>query len=337
MRGGMKIRVGTLNIFNNIFHHAREQIFNYSSEYANSISRQHLLYSHLFATPLDIICLQEVDLFMVRELKRECTNYDLTLHSPVLGAVSPKSNNCCVIYKKSYKLLGERHFDLEKAVQKHFTNYSSESRCEIQDAFLRELTKRQSAATMILLELSERNIFLGICNCHIHWNPSYADIKLFHTYLIVKEFYQFVRTNLPDFPFIPLLLMGDFNSTPFQEDHGNAPHTHLSGVYELITTGKLSKMHAHHPAQLRNDEVFYMYPDLNIEPFKSAFKEVNGNEPVFTNKTETFSGCIDFIFYKGLVPISAETTPNQLSEVERLPNSTFPSDHILLTSEMFLV
>ncbi|SBT30655.1 carbon catabolite repressor protein 4, putative [Plasmodium ovale wallikeri] len=276
MRGGMKIRVGTLNIFNNIFHHAREQIFNYSSEYANSISRQHLLYSHLFATPLDIICLQEVDLFMVRELKRECTNYDLTLHSPVLGAVSPKSNNCCVIYKKSYKLLGERHFDLEKAVQKHFTNYSSESRCEIQDAFLRELTKRQSAATMILLELSE-------------------------------------------------------------EDHGNAPHTHLSGVYELITTGKLSKMHAHHPAQLRNDEVFYMYPDLNIEPFKSAFKEVNGNEPVFTNKTETFSGCIDFIFYKGLVPISAETTPNQLSEVERLPNSTFPSDHILLTSEMFLV
>lgn len=43
-----------------------------------------------------------------------------------------------------------------------------------------------------------------------------------------------------------------------------------------------------------------------------CYPQINGKEPLFTNKTKSFSGCIDYIFYKGLVPLSAQIIPNDI-------------------------
>ncbi|SBT70232.1 carbon catabolite repressor protein 4, putative [Plasmodium malariae] len=322
-----------MNIFNSACYSAKEKISSYAVEYTHSTTRQNLLYTKLFNNSLDIICLQEVNLFMMTQLKHKCRNYDLIFHGPTQSIAQATSNNCCVLYKKSFKLLGQRRFDLNNAVSKYFMNCSSENQCEIQDAFIRELNRRNSTATMILLQRAD--VLLGICNCHIHWNPLYPDIKAFHVYLIVKEFFQLVHETLRDFPHPPLLLMGDFNSTPHMKSESAGPH--LSAVYELITTGMLAQTHPEHPAELRKNEVFQIFPSLTLDPFKSVFHEINGKEPLFTNKTPNFCGCIDFIFYKDLIPISAKTIPQNLHQVKTLPNLNFPSDHVLLISDFFLI
>ncbi|CRG93327.1 carbon catabolite repressor protein 4, putative [Plasmodium gallinaceum] len=251
MYKGKKIRIGTLNIFNNICHSIKEKFLNYDSEYIYNISRKNLLFKHLFSNSFDIICLQEVDLFMINELKKKCLEYNFTLYASPDNIKSSKNNNC-IIYKKNFKLLDENFFDLNSVVSKYFMNYSSESRCEQKENDISHLQK-------------------------------------------------------------------------------------LSGVYELITKGRVKNTHMEHPAQLRKDKAFYLLPELSIEPFKSAFKEINGNEPIFTNKTLSFSGCIDFIFYKELIPLSAKTIPSNLNDIKILPNEHFPSDHILLMSEFFVV
>ncbi|ETW45553.1 hypothetical protein PFNF135_00072 [Plasmodium falciparum NF135/5.C10] len=319
---GNKIRVGTINIFNSAWYTIKEKLSVYPFEYNYNIDRKNLLYKHFFYNKLDIICLQEVDSFMINDLKKKFFDHDFILHTPEhVNTKSPKR---------------EKQFDTETSVIKNLIKYSSESGCEIQDAFLRELSKRKSIANMVILELSKQT-YLGICNCHIHWNPLYPDIKLYHTYLIIRDFYEFIQNTVQDIPFIPLLLIGDFNSTPHIDHKKEDEIIQASGVYELITTGRISKNHAHHPARLRKSEAFYSYPELKIPPFKSVFKEINGKEPEFTNKTPSFEGCIDYIFYKELIPISTETIPRNLKDIKMLPNEHFPSDHIMLTSEFFIV
>ncbi|CDO62169.1 carbon catabolite repressor protein 4, putative [Plasmodium reichenowi] len=334
---GNKIRVGTINIFNSACYTIKEKLSLYPFEYNYNIDRKNLLYKHFFYNKLDIICLQEVDFFMINDLKKKFFDHDFILHTPEhVNTKSPKSNNCCIAYKKCFKLIGEKQFDTEISVIKNLIKYSSESGCEIQDAFIRELSKRKSIANMVILELSKQT-YLGICNCHIHWNPLYPDIKLYHAYLIIRDFYEFIQNTFQDIPFIPLLLIGDFNSTPHIDHKKEDGIIQASGVYELITTGRISKNHAHHPARLRKSEAFYSYPELKIPPFKSVFKEINGKEPEFTNKTPSFEGCIDYIFYKELIPTSTETIPRNLKDIKMLPNEHFPSDHIMLTSEFFIV
>ncbi|ETW21054.1 hypothetical protein PFFVO_00058 [Plasmodium falciparum Vietnam Oak-Knoll (FVO)] len=265
---GNKIRVGTINIFNSAWYTIKEKLSVYPFEYNYNIDRKNLLYKHFFYNKLDIICLQEVDSFMINDLKKKFFDHDFILHTPEhVNTKSPKR----------------------------------------------------------------------ICNCHIHWNPLYPDIKLYHAYLIIRDFYEFIQNTVQDIPFIPLLLIGDFNSTPHIDHKKEDEIIQASGVYELITTGRISKNHAHHPARLRKSEAFYSYPELKIPPFKSVFKEINGKEPEFTNKTPSFEGCIDYIFYKELIPISTETIPRNLKDIKMLPNEHFPSDHIMLTSEFFIV
>ncbi|SOV73602.1 carbon catabolite repressor protein 4, putative [Plasmodium sp. gorilla clade G3] len=334
---GNKIRVGTINIFNSAFYTIKEKLSVYPFEYSHNIDRKNLLYKHFFYNKFDIICLQEVDSFMINDLNKNCLDHDFILHTPKhVNTKSPNSNNCCIAYNKCFKLIQEKQFDNETSVIKNLTKYSSESGCEIQDAFIRELSKRKSIANMVILELSNQT-FLGICNCHIHWNPLYPDIKLYHVYLIIRDFYEFIQNTFQDIPFIPLLLIGDFNSTPHIDNKKEDEIIQESGVYELITTGRISNNHAHHPARLRKSEAFYSYPELKIPPFKSVFKEINGKEPEFTNKTPSFEGCIDYIFYKELIPISTETIPRNLKDIKMLPNEHFPSDHVMLTSEFFIV
>ncbi|KJP89184.1 hypothetical protein AK88_01062 [Plasmodium fragile] len=359
---GVKMRVGSWNMYNDIWHSVREATESITPTRFKSGSRVKFLRDRFSCTPFDIMCLQEVSPVMIPSLQKECSYYKMTLVAPPQSTLTPNSNNCCVLFDKKFKLLGKKHFNLSEAVSTHLLRYAHQGESDIEDAFIKELRMRTSMATMLLLELPQTKTLLSVCNCHIHWNPAYADVKVFHTFLIVKELFHFVRSALERFPFVPLLLVGDFNSTPrlcavqialptllasnclSQHLQGPVADNQLSGVYELITTGRLPTKHPHHPAELRNDEAFLRYPDLLVDPFQSAFKEkipfveqVNGAEPEFTNKTTTFSGCIDFVFFKGLIPLSAKTVPEDLGKSEVLPNGKIPSDHLLLASEFFLV
>ncbi|GAB64599.1 endonuclease, partial [Plasmodium cynomolgi strain B] len=211
---GVKIRVGSWNMYNDVWHSVREATESITPSRFTSGSRLRFLSERFSCTRFDVMCLQ-VSPVMVSSLQKQCTRHNLTLVAPPQSTLIPNSNNCCVLFDKKFNLVAKKHFNLSEAVSTHLMGYySHHGGSDIEDAFIKELRMRNSMATMLLLELPQTKIFLAVCNCHIHWNPAYPDVKLFHTFLIVKELFQFVHSSLECFPFVPLLLVGDFNSTP---------------------------------------------------------------------------------------------------------------------------
>ena len=70
---------------------------------------------------------------------------------------------------------------------------------------------------------------------------------------------------------------------------------------------------------------------------QSSYRNVHGKSAEYTNKTSSFEGCLDYIFYADLIDTDEpglECTNAQLMEGDKTayPNSTWPSDHILLMS-----
>jgi len=131
----------------------------------------------------------------------------------------------------------------------------------------------------------------------------------------------------------PFILAGDFNITPG------------SPCYELITTGKVKdkerKASITPPPAYIGDSW-----ELGVSrPLKSAFVEVNGKEPSFTNKAmvgtqdESFVDTIDYIFYYApadkLTPTEVDDLPDRESfeSVKSFPTDEYPSDHILIGSK----
>ena len=76
--------------------------------------------------------------------------------------------------------------------------------------------------------LGSYNVPVQICisNVHIYWDPQYADVKLWQAHILIKELQNFITSND-----IPLILMGDFNSSPD------------SSVYNLLAHASVSRLH----------------------------------------------------------------------------------------------
>jgi len=114
----------------------------------------------------------------------------------------------------------------------------------------------------------------------------------------------------------PYIFCGDFNIMPD------------SLMYDMLISGK------------GNMSTFNLLPynnfQFNVEPLKSAYKEYNNKEPLYTNYAQTkgsstlFKGTLDYIFLskewnvKNVIQL-----PNEYPE-NGLPSITEPSDHILL-------
>ena len=121
------------------------------------------------------------------------------------------------------------------------------------------------------------------------------------------------------------ILMGDFNIKP------------IDGSYELLTTNKLDK-----------DDVFYPVPyegtKYTVEPparMVSCYKEVNGEEPDFTNYAkikddEPFIDTLDYIFVTENIRVDAVAPLKHRDEVTDgpYPSVNEPSDHVLLAADV---
>ena len=53
-----------------------------------------------------------------------------------------------------------------------------------------------------------------VSNVHIFWDPSFADVKLWQTHILIKELQKFTQARG-----LPLVLGGDFNSEPKSSVH----------------------------------------------------------------------------------------------------------------------
>lgn len=87
--------------------------------------------------------------------------------------------------------------------------------------------------------------------------------------------------------------------------------------------------------------------DMNDETkeiitFKNPFgkcksiHESLGKEPNFTNYTENFQGCLDYIFHSDNLIVNKVVEPlskEEASKEKALPSMKYPSDHIVLYAE----
>jgi len=140
-------------------------------------------------------------------------------------------------------------------------------------------------ALVLVLEEREHIFKKKICskkvcvsNTHIFWDPEFADVKLWQTWVLCQELSKLVLTRN-----LPLILCGDFNSVP------------TSSVYKLLSMQRLPS----------NNFVAFRKDLLGILPssnkmrhnlsLKSAYDSIG--EPFCTNYTGHFVGVLDYIWY----------------------------------------
>jgi len=123
----------------------------------------------------------------------------------------------------------------------------------------------------------------------------------------------------------PYVLAGDFNILP------ESPH------YSLLKTGTLDEKDETYPG-LKYDAAW----KPNFKGMRSAYFELNGEEPEFTNAShngamnaESFIGTLDYVFMSDEWKVlQVKDTPKKEKLEGVYPNAEEPSDHVLIAASI---
>jgi CCR4-NOT transcription complex subunit 6 len=182
---------------------------------------------------------------------------------------------------------------------------------------LNRLILKDNVALMVLLEMWSTRQRVLVANTHIHWDPSFSDVKLVQTKMFLEKLAALQRAER-----VPLLVCGDFNSLPD------------SGVYDLITSGALTRDHK----DLRS----HSYGSYSRDGMRHDLALVSCYPPdatPYTNCTHDFRGVLDYIFVSAesvRVASILSVVPLEQLPFPALPNAHSPSDHVLLLASVLL-
>jgi CCR4-NOT transcription complex subunit 6 len=204
-----------------------------------------------------------------------------------------------------------------------------------EDLFNR-VAHRDHIGVVCLFEHRDTGSRLIVANTHLFWDPTYRDVKLVQVALMLEELERIAHNfaRLPPRPpradgagpaarapptyadgsKIPLVLAIDANSSA------------ESGVYELLSSGKVEPTHADFMTQL-----YGAYTTEGIRHrlgLKSAYA-ATGELPM-TNYTSNFKGVLDYVFYStqnlAVTAVLGEVDKGYLDKVVGFPNAHFPSE-----------
>ncbi|XP_073109895.1 carbon catabolite repressor protein 4 homolog 3 isoform X1 [Elaeis guineensis] len=291
-------------------------------------SRKGLIFQEICRWNADIVCLQAIDryedILMNMKKKGYAGSYK--------GRTGLAKDGCAIFWKvKRFRLLEEDYIE--------FSAFGL----------------RDNVAQLFVFEKREadpRRLVVG--NIHVLFNPKRGDIKLGQVRLLLSK----VNALSEKWDNIPVVLAGDFNSTP------------ESAIYEFLSTSELD-IAAHDRryifGQDRCEFALYDLPSFlkfhwtdeelknatgqskctKLEhPLKlhSAYASVKGNartrgrhgEPLATTYHSKFLGTVDYIWYStGLACTRVLDTISIdiLRKLGGLPSKEMGSDHIALLSE----
>jgi len=193
---------------------------------------------------------------------------------------------------------------------------------------------KDNIAVVTFLENKLTGYRVIIANVHVTWDPAFKDVKLVQTAMLMEELgkisEKFARTHPPtrtpagetppptvkyaEGTQIPLIICGDFNSTPD------------SGVYELLAKGQVHGDHG----DLAGRTYGNFTRDGISHPFSLKSSYVNIGELSFTNYTPGFSGVIDYVWYSTnslqVSGLLGEVDDRYMERVAGFPNVHFPSE-----------
>ncbi|KNC96818.1 uncharacterized protein SPPG_08019 [Spizellomyces punctatus DAOM BR117] len=313
--------------------YATPQAYAYTPSWAlNWDYRKDLLLQDILNYSADIVCLQEMQMDQYEDFFRD----QLSQLGGYEGVFFPKSrartmaeyerrqvDGCATFWKANKFFLVEKHcIEFQQ-----FAMQRPELR-KAEDVFNRVMIK-DNIAVVALLENKETHGRILTANAHLHWDPSYKDVKLVQTAMLMEELERLGNTwsrnapkdaarNSQDVARVPLLICGDFNSLPD------------SGVYEFLSSGRVPQDH--------EDFGTYTYGPYTSEglqhkfALKSAYSHTGELE--FTNFTPQFKGVIDYVWYStntlSVTGLLSSVDREYISRTVGFPNAHHPSDHLPL-------
>ncbi|KAK4999702.1 Glucose-repressible alcohol dehydrogenase transcriptional effector [Elasticomyces elasticus] len=305
----------------------------------------------------DIMCLQEIDQESYQEYFRAALAIDdyrgvfwPKSRAQTMAEKEAKFvDGCATFYKNSKYIL------LDKQLIEFARHAINRPDMKGEHDIFNRVMPRDDIAVATFLEDRATGARLIVVNVHIFWNPVFKDVKVVQVAILMehiislaekytkwppckdKELFRFSTGGKdgeekapmepgPSMTYssgadIPLVMCGDFNSTPD------------SGVYDLIAHGSLSNSHS----DLANRNYGNFTRDGMTHPFQLKSSYANMGELAFTNYAPNFIGVIDYIWYStnSLVNtgLLGEIDKDYLQRVPGFPNYHFPSDHLALQAE----
>ncbi|PGH27333.1 glucose-repressible alcohol dehydrogenase transcriptional effector [Polytolypa hystricis UAMH7299] len=322
--------------------------------------RRDLLLNEIRSHDADIVCLQEVDQGSYHGFFREQLAYNdyKGIYWPKGRAQGMHEEDAKVVDGCATFFKGSRYILLEKSMIHFGQTAVRRPDAKGQDDIYNRLWQKDNIAVVVFLENRLTGERMIVVNAHLCWDPAYKDVKLIQVAIMMEEVTQLAEkyakippcadktafrfsepedrpdgqgTATPVEPApsveyasggqIPILVCGDFNSSPG------------STVYDLLAHGRLIEQHP--------DLEQRLYGNLSrmgmTHPFalKSAYAGVG--ELSFTNYTPNFTDVIDYIWYSStslqVTGLLGDVDKEYLRKVPGFPNYHFPSDHLALLAE----
>ncbi|KAH9612679.1 hypothetical protein KSS87_011179 [Heliosperma pusillum] len=323
--------------------YATSEAYSYCPSWALSwpYRRQNLL-REIVGYRADIVCLQEVqydhfDEFFAPELDKH--GYQ-ALYKRKTSEVTHTLDGCATFFRRDrFAHVKKYEVEFNKAAQSLTEAVVPSTQ---KKTALNRLVKDNVALIAVLeakfghqgVDNPGKRQLLCVANTHVNVQQDLKDVKLWQVHTLLKGLEKIAASAD-----IPMLVCGDFNSTP-----GSASHT-------LLAFGKVEPMHL----DLGVDPLGILRPHtklvhhLPLVSAYSSFARGNGleqqrrrmdpsiNEPLFTNCTRDFIGTHDYIFYtadsltvESLLELLDE---DSLRKDTALPSPEWSSDHIALLAE----
>lgn len=302
---------------------ARNELFPYCPAAVLALDYRKSLYlKEIAGYNADIVCLQEVD--------RGVFNDDLVPFLSTVGLTgvfNAKGGQvaeglACFYRDSKFKLIESHSIILSDAIKTEPVLQDLYSKILENEKLAERFLSRTTALQVALLEslqVPKKRLLVG--NTHLYFHPNSDNIRLLQAaccFLYLENYLQKYQEDATSYT-TSLIVGGDFNSCP------------EFGVYKLATEGFL--------------------PSTCIDWKSNAEESVEGmnlahslvlssacGTPQYTNFTQAFDGCLDYIFYDASVLDVTEVVPfpshEQVTEHIALPNKVFPSDHIALVSTL---
>jgi len=183
-----------------------------------------------------------------------------------------------------------------------------------------------------------------VANTHMYWDPDYADVKLWQTYILTQELEKLLLHRQ-----LPLVLCGDFNSLvdssvyeflmTQQVSHGDDifGEQGVGDVCHILPSRHQTPTAAsgqHHQQQQTQSS---QHPSLSHHlALTSAYASIG--EPKYTNFTGHFVGVLDYVFYSRRhlrwVSVMEVEEERKVRQYTALPSPLYASDHLPLIVEL---
>eukprot|EP01025_Chloroclados_australasicus_P006513 TRINITY_DN12093_c0_g3_i4.p1 TRINITY_DN12093_c0_g3~~TRINITY_DN12093_c0_g3_i4.p1 ORF type:complete len:451 (-),score=30.94 TRINITY_DN12093_c0_g3_i4:1842-3194(-) len=366
------IKVLTYNILANLYATANPDQFSYCPSWAlNWEFRKHKLVQEILQYEADVICLQEVQRqhynnFFQSQLAEHgyCSIFKSKTTQVITEDAQCDIDGCATFYKES-------RFKFVKKYEVEFNKAAASTTHAMKDPARQKLAQsrlfKDNIALIAVFEVigvyhnnHQTNLngrpLICIANTHIHSNPDLSDVKLWQVHTLLKGMEK-IATSAD----IPIIVAGDFNSEPGSAAHQLITRPHIDAnhpeypddplgllqpnsklQHQLPLSSAYSMLHLAISAQKNGMKI----PDPEMEAKAAQQRQMWDNrtrEPMYTNVTQDFTGTLDYLFYttNSLVPVALLELPSR-TELQPypntgLPNATYPSDHLALMAEFYLM